>query len=87
MEWFSQTSPLPDADSKFYKIKKSKKNGTNELNTGIVTLDQVQQSIHLIPVFPKNSTNTLWTSETVLDPYDTFFINNWSNIRIYQHIY
>ena len=87
MEWFSQTSPLPDADSKFYKIKKSKKNGTNELNTGIVTLDQVQQSIHLIPVFPKNSTNTLWTSETVLDLCDTFFINNWSNIRIYQHIY
>ena len=61
---------------KFYKIKKSKKNGTNELNTGIVTLDQVQQSIHLIPVFPKNSTNTLWTSETVLDLCDTFFINN-----------
>ena len=59
MEWFSQTSPLPDTDSKFYKIKKSTKNGTTELNTGIVTLDQVQQSIHLIPVFPKNSTNTL----------------------------
>ena len=87
MEWFSQTSPLPNIDSKFYKIKKSKKNGTNELNTGIVTLDQVQQSIHLIPVFPKNSTNTLWTSETVLDLCDTFFINNWSNIRTYQHIY
>ena len=59
MKWFSQISPQSDTDSKFYKIKKSKKNGTNELNTGIVTLDQVQQSIHLIPVFPKNSTNTL----------------------------
>ena len=59
MERFSQTSPLSDTDSKIFKIKKSKKNRTNELNTGIVTLDQVQQSIHLIPVFSKNSTNTL----------------------------
>ena len=43
----------------FIRLKNQKKNGTNELNTGIVTLDQVQQNIHLIPVFPKNSTNTL----------------------------
>ena len=71
----------------FIRLKNQKKNRTNELNTEIVTLDQVQQSIHLIPVFPKNSTNTLWTSETVLDLCDTFFINNWSNIRTYQHIY
>ena len=71
----------------FIRLKNQKKNETNELNIGIVTLDQVQQSIHLIPVFPKNSTNTLWTSETVLDLCDTFFINNWSNIRTYQHIY
>ena len=43
----------------FIRLKNQKKNETNELNIGIVTLDQVQQSIHLIPVFPKNSTNTL----------------------------
>ena len=43
----------------FIRLKNQKKNETNELNIGIVTLDQVQQSIHLISVFPKNSTNTL----------------------------
>ena len=60
----------------FIRLKNQKKNRTNKLNTAIVTLDQVQKSIHLIPVFSKNSTNTLWTSETVLNLCDTFFINN-----------
>ena len=87
IEWFSQIGSEPDPNSRLYKVKKSKQLGTNEYETEIVLLSSVKQSIQLIPIFPKNNSSTIWTSETVLDLCNTFYINNWSSIRTYQCIY
>ena len=87
IEWFLQVGSNSDSNSSFYKVKKSKKIETNELDTDIIPLNLVKQSIQLIPVFPKNSSDITWTSDTVLDICNTFYINNWTSIRTYQCIY
>ena len=87
IKWFSQIGSEPDSNSRLYKVKKSKQLNTNEYETEIVLLSSVKQSIQLIPIFPKNNSSTIWTSETVLDLCNTFYINNWSSIRTYQCIY
>ena len=87
IEWFSQVGSNSDSNSSFYKVKKSKKIKTNELDTDIISLNLVKQSIQLIPVFPRNSSDIIWTSDTVLDICNTFYINNWTSIRTYQCIY
>ena len=87
IEWFSQVCSNSNSNSSFYKVKKSKKIETNELDTDIIPLNLVKQSIQLIPVFPRNSSDITWTSDTVLDICNTFYINNWTSIRTYQCIY
>ena len=57
IEWFLQVGSNSDSNSSFYKVKKSKKIETNELDTDIIPLNLVKQSIQLIPVFPKNSSD------------------------------
>ena len=76
IEWFSQVGSNSDSNSSFYKVKKSKKIKTNKLDTDIISLNLVKQSIQLISVFPKNSSDIIWTSDTVLDICNTFYINN-----------
>ena len=87
IEWFSQVGSNSDSNSSFYKVKKSKKIETNELDTDIISLNLVKQSIQLILVFPRNSSDIIWISDIVLDICNTFYINNWTSIRTYQCIY
>ena len=45
IEWFSQVGSNSDPNSSFYKVKKSKKIKTNKLNTDIILLNLIKQSI------------------------------------------
>ena len=66
IEWFSQVGSNSDSNSSFYKVKKPKKIETNEPDTDVILLNLVKQSIQLIPVFSRNSSDITWTSDTVL---------------------
>ena len=59
IEWFLQVGSNSDSNSSFYKVKKSKKIETNELDTDIISLNLIKQSIQLIPVFPRNSSDII----------------------------
>ena len=81
VEWFSQTSSDPEQNSKMFKIKKGHAHVyQNNIAAEVVKLSTVKQSVQLIPVFPKGGVNLSWTTDTVLDTCNEFYINN--NISI-----
>lgn len=88
VEWFSQTSADPEPNSKMFKVKKGQAyTYQNNMAAEVVKLSTVKQSVQLIPVFPKGGVNLSWTTDTVLDTCNEFYVNNWSSIRTYQCIY
>ena len=52
----------------------------------VVMSSKIRQSIQLISVFGQK-VNRDWTSETVLDLCENFYINNFGDLRTYQSVY
>lgn len=69
-----------------YEVKKQRETGNAEIVSEVVSLSSIRQSIQLIPKFGSKA-NREWTSETVLDKCESFYINNWGSLRTYQIIY
>ena len=87
VEWFKTVQNAPDSVSKLFEVRKQCEAGNAEIVGEVVYLSTaIRQSIQLIPVFGQKA-NRNWTSETVLDQCEEFYINNFGSLRTYQSVY
>ncbi|TFK60899.1 hypothetical protein BDN72DRAFT_778839 [Pluteus cervinus] len=80
VELYSPFSVDPEADHDLYKIKPEIRNGS--LVSRIVPVDNICRSVHLFPKLG-SIVDPDWTSSTVLDLADTFFVNAFSDRDMY----
>ncbi|KAG2071645.1 hypothetical protein BDR04DRAFT_1128078 [Suillus decipiens] len=72
IEWFTPFSSMPDSHHGMYKISRFIRSG--ERVASIIPVSNIARSVHLIPKFGPVAPRH-WTSNTVLEECDTFFIN------------
>ena len=77
---------IPDSVSKLYKVRKQRESGNAEIVGEVVLLSSIRQIIQLIPKFGQKA-NLSWTSMTVLDECEEFYINNFGSLCTYQSVY
>jgi hypothetical protein len=76
VEWFSPLSATPDPKHRMHRVSKLTQNGRR--CSGIIPVDSILSSVHLIPRFGP-VTPPDWSSFTVLDQCDTFYVNTFTN--------
>ena len=86
VEWFKTVGNVTESTSNMYEVRKQREAGNSEIVGEVVMLSKVRQSIQLTPVFGQK-VNRDWTSETVLDLCENFYINNFGDLRTYQSVY
>jgi hypothetical protein len=74
VEWFTPFPPAPDRNSGLYKLSRSLRGG--ETVASIVPVADIERSVHLIPRFGVIAPRE-WTSDTVLEDCDTFWLNSY----------
>ncbi|KAG1743380.1 hypothetical protein EDB19DRAFT_1894677 [Suillus lakei] len=74
VEWFTLFSPAPDRNSGIYKVSRSLRGG--DTMASIVSIADIERSVHLIPRFGVMAQRE-WTSDTVLEDCDSFWLNSY----------
>ncbi|KAG2151188.1 uncharacterized protein EDB93DRAFT_1224913 [Suillus bovinus] len=74
VEWFTPFSPAPDRNSGLYKVSRSLRGG--DTMASIVSIADIERSVHLIPRFGVMAQRE-WTSDTVLEDCDSFWLNSY----------
>ncbi|KAG1775650.1 hypothetical protein EV702DRAFT_1199132 [Suillus placidus] len=74
VEWFTPFPPAPDRNSGLYKLSRSLRGG--DTVASIVPVADIERSVHLIPRFGVMAPRE-WTSDTVLEDCDTFWLNSY----------
>ncbi|TDL30231.1 hypothetical protein BD410DRAFT_709709, partial [Rickenella mellea] len=87
VEWFTRPCSEPDEASLLYEVKKQRETGTGEIVGEIIKLTDIRHSIQLFPKCGSKPINKAWTSATVLDQCESFYINNMGSLRTYQSVY
>ena len=81
VEWFSPIPATPDPKHLMYKVSRSIQGGQRKAS--IIPVDAILGSVHLLPRFgpimPRD-----WTTYTVLDKCQTFYINPFANVQSYM---
>lgn len=89
VEWFSRPAARPEKNHNMYKVKRSV--DVNQREYAIIELTSLRRSYHLFPRFGKekvaDSDAASWTSASVLDKCDTFYINNFVDMHAFQTIF
>jgi hypothetical protein len=80
VEWFSPFPKYPDPNHQLFKIARSFKD--EQRYASIIPVKNICRSVHLFPSF-KAIASRNWTSNTVLDLCQTFFVNSTSDRYIY----
>lgn len=73
-----------------FRIARSYKSGrgrAKEKEYGIVEVVDLRRSCHLLPEFGPNEVDRSLTSYTVLDAFDTFFLNDFVDKHAYRTMY
>ncbi|KAG1828595.1 hypothetical protein DFJ58DRAFT_672192 [Suillus subalutaceus] len=74
VEWFTPFPPAADRNSRLYKLLQSLRGG--DTVASIVPVADIERSVHLIPRFGVMAPRE-WTSDTVLEDCDTFWLNSY----------
>ncbi|KAJ6605545.1 hypothetical protein DFH09DRAFT_897411 [Mycena vulgaris] len=53
----------------------------------IIPLTDIRQTCQLFPNFGRADVPPKWTTHTVLDECNNFFVNNWASLYAYQSIW
>ena len=72
IEWFTPFPHSVQPDTMLYKLSRAKR-GDEEV-VSIVPVNSIRQSVHLFPHFGRTVPHN-WTTNTVLDNCDTFYLN------------
>jgi hypothetical protein len=81
VEWFSPLVTIPDPAHHMYRVSRLRKDG--EPRGGIIPVDWVLRSIHLLPCFGPVVPQQ-WSSFTVLDQCQTFYVNPFTDVHSYM---
>lgn len=80
VEWFSKIGGAPDRNNGMFKVTRLFQDGRRLAS--IIPLSRIRRSVHLFPKFgqiaPRN-----WTSGTVLERCDTYYVNQLSDRHSY----
>ena len=77
----------PESSSLMYEVKKQRQVGTGEVVGEVMKLTSICDSIQLIPKCGAKPINTSWTSSTILDVCESFYIDNMGSLCTYQSVY
>jgi hypothetical protein len=66
-----------------YEVKKQRKVETGEVVSEVMELTSICDSIQLIPTCGAKPINTSWTSSTILDVCESFYIDNMGSVCTY----
>ncbi|KAF8262583.1 hypothetical protein EI94DRAFT_1773159 [Lactarius quietus] len=84
VQWYSPLT-VQDPNHGMFKIRPQKDSDAN-WTCSIIPVGNIQRSVHLLPKFgpvvPKE-----WTSDSILDRCDTFFVNDLSNRQLFHTLY
>jgi hypothetical protein len=84
IQWYS---PLTDLDPNLgmFKIRPQKDSDANWI-CSVIPVGNIQRSVHLLPRFGPVAP-TEWTSDSVLDRCDTFFVNDFADRQMFHTMY
>lgn len=86
VEWYTPFSKAPyDPKSRLFRIKRFYDSNKVQ-KASIIPIEHIQQSIHLFPKFGPVAP-VQWTSATVLDKAEVFYVNPFTNRFAYSTIY
>ena len=80
VEWFSKIGGAPDRNHKMFKVTRLSQDGRRV--GSIIPLSRIRRSVHLFPKFGQVAPRE-WTSATVLEKCDTFYVNQLSDRHSY----
>jgi len=80
VEWFSKISGTPDRNHKMFKITRLFQDGHRVAS--IIPLSRIRRTVHLLPKFGQTAPRD-WTSSTVLERCNTFYLNQLSDRHSY----
>jgi hypothetical protein len=86
IEWFSHFPSHTDPHLKMYKLSRVITNGKRLAS--IVPVSLIQRSVHLFPKWGRNAAGiATWSSETVLEQCDVFYLNSFKDRHTYYNVY
>ncbi|KAH9000965.1 hypothetical protein EDB86DRAFT_2801599, partial [Lactarius hatsudake] len=84
VEWYTSFTENPEPGSHLFKILPMKDRGGGRV-CSIIPLANIRRSVHLIPKFGVVAPQE-WTSSTVLDSANVFFVNSFTDGHLYRII-
>ncbi|KAH9021194.1 hypothetical protein EDB85DRAFT_1872004, partial [Lactarius pseudohatsudake] len=81
VEWFSPIPTTPDSNSGLYKVSRLTRNG--RCLAGVIPVDSIYSSVHLLPRFGQLEDITGCNTFSVLELCHSFYINPFSSRDIY----
>ncbi|KAM6492691.1 hypothetical protein JOM56_012415 [Amanita muscaria] len=81
VEWFTPFRQDPEQNTRMFKVSRSFI-GTSRLSE-IIPVSYIAQSVHLCPIYPGPAIPREWSSSTVLENCNTFFVNPFTDRRTY----
>lgn len=87
VEWYQKLSSTADPNHMMYTVKKLAPRQDGTISGAIIPLSHIRQSCQLIPNFGKNSVDSSFTSENILDKADSFLLNNWTSLHTFQTVW
>jgi hypothetical protein len=82
VEWYTAFPDTPDPDHLLYKVSPMKYQDGGRI-CSIIPLANIHRSTHLLPKFGRVAPQA-WTSSTILDLCDHFFVNTFTDRHFYQ---
>src|ERR1700735_421918 len=82
VEWYTAFNEDPDPDTLLFKILPMKDRDGGRV-CSIIPPANIRRSVHLLPKFGA-VTPQGWTSGTVLDSANVFFINSFTDLHLYR---
>ncbi|KAG2747814.1 hypothetical protein P692DRAFT_20735841 [Suillus brevipes Sb2] len=87
VEWYAPLKPAAEDYHEMYLVKKCLSNADGFTPGQVISLSSIRQTCQLIPNFGRTALPIEWTSDSVLDRCDTFFLNCFTSKYAYQTLW
>ncbi|KAJ6473474.1 hypothetical protein DFH09DRAFT_953608 [Mycena vulgaris] len=87
VEWYSAFKPSHEANHDMYSISVPPRRANGIRPASIIPLTDIHQTCQLFPSVGLADVPPEWTTHTVLDECNNFFVNNWASLYAYQSIW
>lgn len=87
VEWFTPFKPSHENNHNMFSISVPPRRANGFRQASIIPLTDIRQTCQLFPNFGRDNVDPEWTTDTVLDKCNSFFVNNWTSLYAYQSIW